>query len=48
MIWQLGDMSSLNQMPNINRGIEAFREVEFVCASGGCQIDCVRVTDERT
>lgn len=33
MIWQLGDMSSLNQMPNINRGIEAFREVEFVCAS---------------
>lgn len=33
MIWQLGDMSSLNQMPNINRGIEAYREVEFVAAS---------------
>lgn len=33
MIWNIGDMSSLNQLPNINRGIEAFRKVEFVVSS---------------
>nr|WP_295974838.1 molybdopterin-dependent oxidoreductase [uncultured Bacillus sp.] len=33
MIWNIGDSSALNQMPNINRGIEAFRKVEFVVTS---------------
>lgn len=33
MIYNIGDMSSLNQLPNINKGIEAFRKVDFVVAS---------------
>jgi len=33
MIWNVGDMASLNQLPNVNRGIEAFRKVEFVVSS---------------
>jgi Anaerobic dehydrogenases, typically selenocysteine-containing len=33
MIYNIGDMSALNQLPNINKGIEAFRKVEFVVAS---------------
>lgn len=33
MIYNLGDMSALNQLPNINKGIEAFRKVDFVVAS---------------
>ena len=33
MIWNVGDMASLNQLPNLNRGIEAFRKVEFVVSS---------------
>lgn len=34
LIWNIGDSAALNQMPNINRGIEAFRKVEFVVSSG--------------
>lgn len=33
MIWNLGDASPLNQLPNINRGIEAHRQVEFVVSA---------------
>lgn len=33
MIWNIGDASALNQMPNINKGIEAFRKVDFVVSS---------------
>ena len=34
MIYGIGEASPLNQMPNINRGIEAFRKVDFVVGSG--------------
>ena len=34
MIWGIGEASPLNQMPNINQGIEAFRKVDFVVGSG--------------
>lgn len=33
MIWNIGDSSALNQLPNINKGIEAFRKVDFVVTS---------------
>ena len=33
MIWKIGEGGRLNQDPSFNRGVEAFRKVEFVVAS---------------
>jgi anaerobic dimethyl sulfoxide reductase subunit A len=33
MIWSIGDSNDLNQFPNLNKGIEAFRKVDFVVKS---------------
>lgn len=34
LLWDIGEGAALNQFPNINQGIEAFRKVDFVVHSG--------------
>lgn len=34
LIWGVGESAALNQQPNINQGIEAYRKVDFVVTSG--------------
>lgn len=34
LIWGIGEAAALNQQPNINQGIEAYRKVDFVVTAG--------------
>lgn len=45
MIFNVGDMSALNQLPNINRGIEAFRKVDFVVTSASFLTTTAKYSD---
>ena len=45
VILNLGDGSTLNQLPNLNRGIEAFRKVDFVATSASALTTTAKYSD---